>query len=214
MDWKEILWETTKAFGPAIVAWFLAVWTSKRNSKNDKEKMLEQLELTKRNNIEAQNQSYKLQFCLSELEKKDILFEELISELNIVGESTARFRNPHMNERNIEVIGAANSALKQLHLVMFNTGTLSSIIKAANADFKKYQNILENLQSQGTSVEATLHFLCVGIEHPMSEQEFDSNYDNNVLLNFIKGLIEMQEFIIETINKIFNEMGDNSAEQK
>lgn len=36
MDWKEILWETTKAFGPAIVAWFLAVWTSKRNSKNDK----------------------------------------------------------------------------------------------------------------------------------------------------------------------------------
>lgn len=61
---------------------------------------------------------------------------------------------------------------------------------------------------------AILHFLCIGIEHPMSEQEFDSNYDSNVLINFIKGLIEMQKFIIETINEIFNEMGGKSAEQK
>lgn len=214
MNWGEITWETIKAFGPAIIAWFLAVWSAKRNSKSDKKKMLEQLELTKQNNIEAQNQSYKLQFCLSELEKKDILFEELISELNIVGESTARFRNPHMNERNIEVIGAANLALKQLHLVMFNTGTLSSLIKAADADFQKYQKLLENIQSQGTSVEATLHFLCIRLEQPMSEQEFDSNYNSNIILDFIKGLIKMQEFIIETINKIFDEMGGKSAEQK
>lgn len=118
MNWGEITWETIKSFGPAIIAWFLAVWTAKRNSKSEKEKMLEQLEITKQKNIEAQNQSYKLQFCLSELEKKDYLFEELISKLNIVGETTARFRNPMTNGRNVEVISTANSALNQLHLVM------------------------------------------------------------------------------------------------
>lgn len=214
MNWGEITWETIKSFGPAIIAWFLAVWTAKRNSKSEKEKMLEQLEITKQKNIEAQNQSYKLQFCLSELEKKDYLFEELISKLNIVGETTARFRNPMTNGRNVEVISTANSALNQLHLVMFNTGTLSSIVKATNADFNKYQRLLKNLQSQGTAVEATLYFLCVGLEHKISKQEFDSKYNSKILIDFIKGLIDMQEFLMDTINSLFEEMGGKDAKQK
>lgn len=203
----EILWEAIKAFGPAFVAWGLAVITSKQNSKSEREKILEQLEKTKQNNIEAQNQSYKLQFCLSELEKKDRLYEELISDINIVIQSTERFRNPNLNEQNIAVITAANDALKQLHTVMFNAGSLTSLIKATDTNFKQYEQILLSLQKQGTNIERILHFLITGLRTKIPEQKFDSNYDQKALVMFEQSLISMQSFIMGTIMKLFDEMG-------
>lgn len=69
MYMKEIIWETVKSFGPAFLAWLLAVWTSNRKANKDWEKVLKQLALTKQNNAEVQNKAYKLQFCLKQLEQ-------------------------------------------------------------------------------------------------------------------------------------------------
>ncbi|MBD7894565.1 hypothetical protein H9564_02310 [Limosilactobacillus sp. Sa3CUN2] len=203
---KEMLWEGLKAFGPAFIAWGLAVLTAKKNANSEREKILEQLEKTKENNIEAQNKSYKLQFCLSELEKKDRLYEELISDINIVIESVYRFRTPSLNEENIMVITSANSALEQLHTVMFNAGTLMSLVKATKSDLKEYQSIMNSLQENGTEVERTLHFLITGINQPISSEKFDANYNQQVLIQFEKDLIGIQQFIMKIIMNLFREM--------
>lgn len=206
LNWGKILWESLKAFGPAFIAWGLAVWTAKRNAGEDRKRILEQLEKTKENNIEAQNKSYKLQFCLSELEKKDRLYEELISDINIVIESVHRFRTPSLNEENIMVITSANDALGQLHTVMFNAGTLMSLVKATKSDLKEYQSIMNSLQGNGTEVERTLHFLITGIKQPISSEEFDANYNQQLLIQFEKDLIGMQQFIMKMIMNLFSEM--------
>lgn len=204
---KEIIWETIKAFGPAFLAWLLAVWNSKRNARQEWNKILKQLDLTKQNNAEVQNHAYKLQFCLTELEKKDRLYEELISEINIVVQSVHRFREPKLNELNTMVITSANIALHQLHIVMFNTGNLSSLIRASEVNYDEFSQIFEELQAQGTNVEKILHFLITGINHQISEKEFDRNYDQKVLISFNKSVMKMQEFIMRTIFKLFDEMG-------
>lgn len=206
MNWYGILWEATKSFGPAIIAWGLAVWNSKINSKKEWEKALKQMEIAKSNNAEVQNRAYKLQFCLTELEKKDQLFEEAISKLNIVLQSTERFRNPQKNEENVAVISAAQDALDQLHLVMFNTGTLTSLVKASGADEEQYQLLLFALKSNGEQVEATLHYLFTQLQHRISEEEFDKNYQPVMLSLFISNMIQMQNFIMKTIESIFKEM--------
>lgn len=206
LNWELIFWESLKAFGPAFVAWGLAVWTSKRSAEDDRQKILEQLEKAKENNIEAQNKSYKLQFCLSELEKKDRLYEELISDINIVIRSVHRFRTPSLNEENIVVITAANKALEQLHIVMFNAGGLISLVKATKSDLKEYELIMVLLKQRGTEVERILHFLGTGIRNPISAEEFDANYNRQILDEFEKGLIKMQQFIMKIIMNLFSEM--------
>lgn len=216
MNWGEIAWETIKAFGPAIIAWFLAVWTAKRNAKHDKENMLEQLELTKQKNLEAQNQSYKIQFCLSELEKKDLLYEKFMSDLNIVIEGVDRLVNNSEPETFRMVSNAANEALKQLHLLMFNAGTLTSLMQASSNNFQQYSEIITELESQGRNVEKTLHYLIIlfsGSE--FNQNDFQKHYDRSILYNFEKEIITMQEFIMSTISELFEEMGgDKNAQQK
>lgn len=206
LNWLNILWESLKSFGPAFIAWGLAVWTSKKNSGTEREKIMDQLEKTKENNIEAQNKSYKLQFCLSELEKKDRLYEELISDINIVIQSVYRFRTPNLNEENFAVITSANDALEQLHIVMFNTGGLMSLVKATKSDMKEYQSIMNSLQENGTEVERILHFLATGIRKRISTKEFDANYDQQKLVQFENDLIKMQQFIMKIIMELFSEM--------
>ncbi|WP_436664615.1 hypothetical protein [Lactiplantibacillus plantarum] len=38
MNWQEIFWEAFKSFGPAIIAWILAVWTSNKTNKKEQRK--------------------------------------------------------------------------------------------------------------------------------------------------------------------------------
>lgn len=213
MDWKKILWETIKSFGPAIIAWLLAVRTSKQNAKKDKAKMLEQIELTKQKNVEAQNQSYKLQFCLSELEKKDLLFEKFISDLNIVIEGVRRIVNKSEPEPFRMIGNASNEALRQLHLIMFNAGTLTSLMNASSKNFERYKEIIIDLEKQGRNVEKTLHYLIIVFnQNGFTDSEFKKNYDENVLMDFEREMITMQEFIMKTINELFDEMGSKNAE--
>lgn len=216
MNWGEIVWETIKAFGPAIIAWFLAVWTAKRNAKHNKENMLEQLELTKQKNLEAQNQSYKIQFCLSELEKKDLLYEKFMSDLNIVIEGVDRLVNNSEPETFRMVSNAANEALKQLHLLMFNAGTLTSLMQASSNNFQQYSEIITELESQGRNVEKTLHYLIILFSGSgFNQNDFQKHYDRSILYNFEKEIITMQEFIMSTISELFEEMGgDKNAQQK
>lgn len=206
VNWGSVVWEFTKTFGPAFLAWLLAVWTAKRNASKDWEKVLKQLELTKQNNAEVQNHAYKLQFCLTELEKKDRLYEELISEINIVIQSTHRFRSPHLDEQNVMVISSANIALNQLHIVMFNTGSLFSLIKASKADYGEFSQLFEELERQGENVERVLHFLITGMQHQISVEKFDKNYDPQILNSFNESLMKMQRFIMDTIMDLFKEM--------
>ncbi len=206
INWGKIFWEAFKAFGPAFIAWWLAVLTSKRNSKEERHKILEQLDITKKNNIEAQNKSFKLQFCLSELQKKDEIYEELISDINVVIQSVERFRNPRLNEENIAVMTSANEALKQLHETMFNAGSLTSLIKATKSNYKEYESIFNKLTDQGKEVEKELHFLVTGIRNRISSQTFDSNYNPNVFLQFEEELMQMQSFIMKIIMELFAEM--------
>lgn len=62
-------WEFCKIVVPSFLAWFLATRSSKKSFDNNREEMREQLRIAKENNKEVQNNAFKLQFCIKELER-------------------------------------------------------------------------------------------------------------------------------------------------
>lgn len=173
---SNVIWELTKSFGPAIIAWVLAVFKARRDATKEWEKVLKQLEVTKQNNLKVQGRSYKQQFCLRELEKQLQLYEKMISDLNVTIESASRLYNPSVNEQVFTVSYAANIALTQLHSIMFNVGSLESVLKAVRYFNQDYIRIFQKLTSNSSEVERSLHDLVTKIGHQMTEEEFKKEF--------------------------------------
>lgn len=204
---SNVIWELTKSFGPAVIAWVLAVFKARRDAAKEWEKVLKQLEVTKQNNLKVQGRSYKQQFCLRELEKQLQLYEKMISDLNVTIESASRLYNPSVNEQVFTVSYAANIALTQLHSIMFNVGSLESVLKAVRYFNQDYIRIFQKLTSNSSEVERSLHDLVTKISHQMTEEEFKKEFGIYKLTEFEGYLAEMREFILKSITRLFEEMG-------
>lgn len=204
---SNVIWELTKSFGPAVIAWVLAVFKARRDAAKEWEKVLKQLEVTKQNNLKVQGRSYKQQFCLRELEKQLQLYEKMISDLNVTIESASRLYNPSVNEQVFTVSYAANIALTQLHSIMFNVGSLESVLKAVRYFNQDYIRIFQKLTSNSSEVERSLHDLVTKIGHQMTEEEFKKEFGIYKLTEFEGYLAEMREFILKSITRLFEEMG-------
>ncbi|MFT9005306.1 MAG: hypothetical protein ABF991_11450 [Liquorilactobacillus hordei] len=65
----NFLWEFCKVVVPSFLAWFLATNSSKNSFEKNRIEMREQLKIAKENNREVQNNAFKLQFCIKELDR-------------------------------------------------------------------------------------------------------------------------------------------------
>ncbi|MGX9223961.1 hypothetical protein [Lactiplantibacillus plantarum] len=208
MNWQEIFWEAFKSFGPAIIAWILAVWTSNKTNKKRAEeewkKIIKQLKITKEDNAHVQNQAYKLQFLLSEFEKRVQMFDQLISEINIVLQTTSRFMNGSKFDTNISVMSAADVALGQLHLIMFNTSTLTTLVSASGVNLDQFETLQEELKD--SDIEKILYDLRGASESEKYKKEFKETFQPEQLEQFKTKLKNMDYFLMEIIRKILREM--------
>lgn len=209
INWLNVIWQSIKAFGPAIIAWALAVYTSHRNSSKEWDKMLTQLELTKDNNIQVQNKAYKLQFCLGQLEQLAQMYEEEISRINIVVNTVQRFLglDKHNHDRNIMVIKTAQEAMIQLHMIMMHNGSLVSVIEAISSNHKEFDKLQDKLKSESKEAEATLHFLNTELSNKIPAQKFLEQYNEITLVAFNKTLAETHVYLMQQISELFKEMG-------
>lgn len=208
MNWKNIIWETVKTFGPAIVAWLLAVYSSHRNASKEWEKMMTQLELTKENNAQVQNKAYKLQFCLKQLEELTQMYEEEISRLNIVINTVHSFAGlvKTQSDNNVMVMKTAQDALAQLHVIMMHNGSLVSVINAISNEHKEFDKLQSMMKEESAEAEATLHFLNVGLEKEMTVQQFLGRYNELTLVVFNEILVKTHVYLMRQINRLFKEM--------
>ena len=208
MNWKNIVWETVKTFGPAIVAWLLAVCSSHRNASKEWEKMMTQLELTKENNAQVQNKAYKLQFCLKQLEELTQMYEEEISRLSIVINTVHSFVGlvKSQSDNNVMVMKTAQEALAQLHFIMMHNGSLVSVINAISDEHKEFDKLQSIMKEESAEAEATLHFLNVGLKKEMTEQQFLERYNEFTLVTFNETLVKTHVYLMRQINRLFKEM--------
>lgn len=208
MYMKEIIWETVKSFGPAFLAWLLAVWTSNRKANKDWEKVLKQLALTKQNNAEVQNKAYKLQFCLKQLEQLAQMYEEEISRLNIVINTVHSFigLNKSHIDKNVMVMQTAQVALMQPHTVIMHNGNLVSVINAVSDDHTEFDKLQTRLKKTSPKAEEVLHFLNVGLTNRMTSQKFFTQYNEMAILDFSEMLTKMHKYLMDQINELFKEM--------
>lgn len=205
----NVIWQSIKAFGPAIIAWALAVYTSHRNSSKEWDKMLTQLKLTKDNNIQVQNKAYKLQFCLGQLEQLAQMYEEEISRINIVVNTVNRFLglDKQNHDRNIMVIKTAQEAMIQLHMIMMHNGSLVSVIEAISSNHKEFDKLQDKLKSESKEAEATLHFLNTELSNKIPAQKFLEQYNEITLVAFNKTLVKTHVYLMQQISELFKEMG-------
>lgn len=202
MNYLNFIWEIIKTVAPAIIAWWLAKRSSDKNYKSNRKEMREQLGIAKSNNMEVQNRAFKLQFCLQELEKKELLYEKIISDINVTSESIERFTNNQGKLFDINV--AAREANGQLHEVMHHTGTLQLIIKAANPNSEEaFIECLKDLIDKGHLVEAQMNWLS---NTKLKVSEIKINYDKQKLSDFFNSLVNMRNFILEHIDIVFKKM--------
>ncbi len=208
MNWKNIIWETVKTFGPSVVAWLLAVYSSHRNASKEWAKMMTQLELTKENNVQVQNKAYKLQFCLKQLEELTQMYEEEISRLNIVINTVHSFAGlvKTQSDNNVMVMKTAQDALAQLHVIMMHNGSLVSVINAISNEHKEFDKLQSMMKEESTEAEATLHFLNVGLEKEMTVQQFLGRYNELTLVVFNETLVKTHVYLMRQINRLFKEM--------
>jgi hypothetical protein len=199
----KIIWEIVKVVLPAFIAWVLANRSSKKSTESNRSEMREQLNIAKKNSLEVQNRSFKLQFCIRELEKDELIYEKSLSDINVVAQSIERYLQNYGNVKDIQM--SAQQANGQLHEVMYRTGTLQTIIRAANANAEKtFIKNLEALKNTGTKIEAQMDLLS---SSDLKPTQVKKNYNSEDIRNFLNDLITMRNFILEQMHIVFKQMG-------
>lgn len=199
---SSYVWELLKACVPAILAWWLARHQAKKASALQKKEMNRQLELTKANNLEVQNRSMKLQFCLQELEAKEIMYEKLISDFNAMRQSAERIIGNKPNTGDLML--AARESNAQLHTVMYNTGSLGAVIRAVKpADANNFSLIISELSKTGKDIESASNAFAKGQQ---SKRVIEKMYDKLQFETFFQQLVVMRNFILNEVTFVFAEM--------
>ncbi|WP_436664614.1 hypothetical protein [Lactiplantibacillus plantarum] len=132
------------------------------------------------------------------------MFDQLISEINIVLQTTSRFMNGSKFDTNISVMSAADVALGQLHLIMFNTSTLTTLVSASGVNIDQFETLQEELKD--SDIEKILYDLRGASESEKYKKEFKETFQPEQLEQFKTKLKNMDYFLMEIIRKILREM--------
>ncbi|KRL01353.1 hypothetical protein FC81_GL001498 [Liquorilactobacillus capillatus DSM 19910] len=167
------------------------------DAKKNKQEIYKQLEINKQNNFDVQGKIFKLQFCLQEFEKKDVLFETAVSDINVLMHSLAEL-DP-VNVRN-----SARQLNNNLHELMHNAGSLQTIVRAANAnDEKKYIYLLEKLKRSSAQVEETMNFLSQ--KASLNKAQL-MKVDKEKIHIYFDDMVAMTSFILDQMHRTFRKM--------
>lgn len=217
INWLKTFWELIKTLAPSIVAWFLAVRTAAKRSEKDKKEAREQLRIAKDYNAEVQNKAYKLQFCVTQLEKYAQVYEELISKVNVVKETVDLYigGSPDIEELpgiQKEIMIYSNEALKTLHYAQTHNGALYSTLKAAD---KKKESLrkLNLVKKPGKELEEMLHYMSMYKFGAMIEHHTRVFYEHSVIEDFLKQTTLLHKSLMELINDLFRQMDEVSHDE-
>ncbi|WP_173014592.1 hypothetical protein, partial [Bacillus velezensis] len=89
---------------------------------------------------------------------KEIIFEKAISSTNVVRNRVAEYLGSAANAEEITLTARQLNA--DLHQIMFNIGTLQSIVRATRASSEReFHERLEQLKISGNRIEVTMNLL-------------------------------------------------------
>ena len=210
INWLRIFWETVKTLAPSIVAWLLAVRTAAKRSEKDKKEAREQLRIAKDYNAEVQNKAYKLQFCITRLEKYAQVYEELISKVNVVKETVKLYVGDSQDAEELsgmqkEITIYSNEALKTLHYAQTHNGALYSTLKAADKKNKSLMK-LNSVKKVEKELEEMLHCISIHGIDAMLENHTSVSYDDSVIDKSLKQITLLHKSLMELINYLFQQM--------
>ncbi|MFT8747128.1 hypothetical protein [Liquorilactobacillus nagelii] len=186
------------------IATFLAVvislWQSHKASKSaekNREDTYKQIEINKQNNFQVQAKSFKLQFCLQELEKKEILYETSVSDINVVMESI-------QHENPVDIKESSKQLNGNLHELMHNAGSLQTIIRAANPEKEGlFLCLIENIKKSSTEIEKMMNGLS---QNKLIKKNEISKIDIGKIHKYFDDMVEMRNFIIDQMDRVFKKM--------
>lgn len=187
------------------IATFTAVFFSLHQShkatidaEKNKEETYKQIKINKQNNFDVQGKIFKLQFCLQEFQKKDVLFETAVSDINVLMHSLVEL-DP------VNVRDSARQLNNNLHELMHNAGSLQSIIRAANADDEKeYINLLNKLKESSAEVEKIMNFLS---QKALLSKAQLKTVDDEKIHAYFEDMVAMTFFILDQMHRTFRKMG-------
>lgn len=201
----EFVWEVVKLLVPSFVAWKLAVYQSSKEAKLNEKRMKKQIEDWKNENIEAQNKSNKLQFCLKELSKIEVRYEKLISDVNVVAQSILRAKK---DKNLMDVKMAAGQLNGHMHDIMYSIGLTAQLVKTLNFnDFIKFNYLLDNMKKSGSKIEKSMSYLAQIDGKPSDFQIINEVYNLDDFEQFSKDMFEARNFMMGVIDEILQKMG-------
>lgn len=205
---KEIInfiWEVIKLVIPSFVAWKLAVHQSKKEAIENAKSTKKQIKEWRNKNIEAQNKSNKIQFCLNELSKIEIKYEKLISDVNTVAQSVLRARK---SQNLLDVKMASEELNMHMHDVMYSVGLTGQLVKTLGYNnFNKFIYVLENMKESGKNVEKTMSCLAQIDGKPSDLQIVNKVYNAQDFKKFSEDVFATRQFMMDVVEKVLIRMG-------
>lgn len=204
-EFISFIWEVIKLVIPSFVAWKLAVHQSKKEAVENAKNTKKQIKEWRNKNIEAQNKSNKLQFCLNELSKIEIKYEKLISDVNTVAQSVLRARE---NKNLVDVKMASGELNMHMHDVMYSVGLTGQLIKTLGYNnFNEFVYVLNNMKESGKNVEKAMSCLAQIDGKPTDLQIVDKIYNAQDFKKFSEDVFATRQFMMNVIEKVLIRMG-------
>lgn len=204
-EFINFIWEVCKLIIPSFVAWKLAVNQSKKDAKKNEKNMKEQIKEWRDKNIESQNKSNKLQFCLNKLSEIEINYEKMISDINTLVQSVKRLYLD--NNAIIDVKMSAEQINAHMHEIMYSIGLTGELVKAVSwDDYERFEIILKKMKESGNLIEKEMSNLAQ-IKGQVNDINRISNlYNETNIEKFNDAIFNARNFIINVISDVLGEM--------
>lgn len=213
----EWILELVKAVVPAVIAWYLATQSNKKTAEKNRKEMREQLRISKDNNQKVQLKAYKMQFCLEELKKQDILIERSMNDLFTMFGNVERF----LRDQNLDSLIVLNNTvayLSQANKSMIDRfGFLQAMINQVRPASKhQLDELTEAVVNDKNNYNQLINLIQSCLFH--FEKEHDKNYLSRCAesiqnelkkLNYEKssdGLLNLRNFILTHHEILFKQM--------